>query len=277
MRGGDKDRFIKSESRGAVVIVLLILLFQISIFLFSIIVEKRELVAEEYNHFDTISKKAYNEITNDKLSSLVTNHNSKINKKLFKFNPNKIGKDSLILLGLSDKQAQVFINYRSKIKRFKSKEDIKKVYVISDKLYSSIESYIDITSFIVELNSVDSATLTTLPGIGPYYASKIIDYRDKIGGFFCAEQLLEIYGIDELRFSKFSKIVYADTLKIDKKRFDTITKEELERIPYLDRYTASHIWSIICSKKVVDLSLVNFLESGIISIEIYKKLIYYFH
>lgn len=287
MRGGEKRGFIKSENRGAVVLVLLILLFQIFIFSFSVFIEKNETIAMEITQIDCNSEKevSYNEVYSqvkpDKLNKQsFPDSNQKLKKSsrsLFKFNPNTICKDSLVLLGLSEKQAQVYLNYRSKIKRFKSKDEIKQIYVISEQLFNSIESYIDDQSFVVELNSADSATLITLPGIGPYYAKKILDYRDRVGGFYCKEQLTEIYGIDSSRFNKFSNVVYADSLRIERKSINLLSKEDLERNPYLDRYTSSYIWSIICSKKITDLSLANFLESGIISRDIYKKLIYYFY
>ncbi len=284
MRGEEKRGFIKSENRGAVVLILLILLFQIIIFSFSIFINNNETIAMEVSQIDCNCE---NEVSNNESYSqskanklIYPDSNPKLKKNsrsLFKFNPNTICKDSLVLLGLSEKQAQVYLNYRSKIKRFKSKDEIKQIYVISEQLFNSIEDYIDEQSFVVELNSADSTTLITLPGIGPYYAKKILDYRDRVGGFFCKEQLKEIYGIDSSRFNKFSNVVYADSLRIEKRSIDLLSKEDLERNPYLDRYTASYIWSIISSKKIADLSLANFLESGIISRDIYKKLIYYFY
>lgn len=49
----------------------------------------------------------------------------------------------------------------------------------------------------IDFNTADSATLQTIPGIGESKANKIIEYREKIGGFSSTEQLLEVSGIGE--------------------------------------------------------------------------------
>jgi competence ComEA-like helix-hairpin-helix protein len=49
----------------------------------------------------------------------------------------------------------------------------------------------------VEINTADSATLVSLPGIGPTLASRIIKYREGLGGFLSLEQLPEVYGFKE--------------------------------------------------------------------------------
>lgn len=50
---------------------------------------------------------------------------------------------------------------------------------------------------IVELNTADSISLVKLPKIGPVLASRIIQYRNRLGGFISLNQLLEIYGFKE--------------------------------------------------------------------------------
>ncbi|MFA5713547.1 MAG: helix-hairpin-helix domain-containing protein, partial [Bacteroidales bacterium] len=52
---------------------------------------------------------------------------------------------------------------------------------------------------VVELNSSDSATLLSVPGIGPYFASAILKLREELGGFVSHRQLLEIRGIDSTK------------------------------------------------------------------------------
>ena len=54
---------------------------------------------------------------------------------------------------------------------------------------------------VFELNSADSIDLVQLYNIGPTIARRILKYRSLLGGFFCKEQLLEVYGIDSSRFS----------------------------------------------------------------------------
>ena len=47
----------------------------------------------------------------------------------------------------------------------------------------------------IDINSGDSATLVSLPGIGPVLSARIIKYRRLLGGFARIEQLKEVYGL----------------------------------------------------------------------------------
>lgn len=62
--------------------------------------------------------------------------------QLFRFDPNTITRDSLILLGLSPKQAQTFINYRNAGAVFRYREDILRCYSIDSAMYRRLEGYI---------------------------------------------------------------------------------------------------------------------------------------
>ena len=126
----------------------------------------------------------------------------------FAFDPNTVSLEDLQRLGLSERQAESIENYRSKGGRFRSKADFQKMYVVSDTLYARLEPYIEIPK--LELNAADSAALVTLRGIGPWYARKILDYRDRLGGFVAKEQLLEIDGIDAERYAGFSETITVD-------------------------------------------------------------------
>ena len=48
----------------------------------------------------------------------------------------------------------------------------------------------------IDINQADSADWVALPGIGPGFARRIMVFRERLGGFAVAEQLLEVYGID---------------------------------------------------------------------------------
>ncbi len=55
---------------------------------------------------------------------------------------------------------------------------------------------------IVHLNSADASMLDTLPGIGPVMAQRIIDYRMEHGGFKTIDELKNVRGIGDVRFSR---------------------------------------------------------------------------
>ena len=63
----------------------------------------------------------------------------------------------------------------------------------------------------VELNTADRAALETLPGIGPRTAERIIEYRNKNGGFEKVEDLMNIRGIGERTFLRLRDLVRIDT------------------------------------------------------------------
>lgn len=52
---------------------------------------------------------------------------------------------------------------------------------------------------IVNINEATAEQLRQLPGIGPAYAKRIIEWREENGPFTSIEQLLEIRGIGEKR------------------------------------------------------------------------------
>jgi DNA uptake protein ComE-like DNA-binding protein len=89
-------------------------------------------------------------------------------------------------------------------------------------------------SLVVELNAADSAGLDALRGIGPKLSVRIIRYRDLLGGFFCKEQLFEIYGMDSARVKSLLDHVRVDTLLIRKTDINNATFSELLRHPYLN-------------------------------------------
>lgn len=123
----------------------------------------------------------------------------------FRFNPNTATVEELVRLGFSDKQAASIDNYRKKGGRFRRKEDFARSFVVSDEIYRRLESFIDIP--LTDINRADSAAFDALPGIGPYFAAKMVEQRRRLCGYSNPEQLLDIYNFGEDRYSKLKDLV----------------------------------------------------------------------
>lgn len=67
---------------------------------------------------------------------------------------------------------------------------------------SSISAASGAVTGLVNINSASAAALDTLPGIGPVYAQRIIDYRTKHGGFKRKEDLMKVEGLGQSKFDK---------------------------------------------------------------------------
>jgi competence ComEA-like helix-hairpin-helix protein len=176
----------------------------------------------------------------------------------FNFDPNRISDSEWAQLGLSDKQIKVLRNYVNKGGKFFKKEDLKRIYSISESQYQLLEPYIRIAEIkserkfareiafskaahpnlksqfpVIEINAADSVTLLKIRGIGPSFASRIIRFRNRLGGFYKLDQLQEVYGIDSLKFSQIKDQVRVDADLIQKINVNTATFEQFKKQPYL--------------------------------------------
>lgn len=162
------------------------------------------------------------------------------NVALFKFNPNTSTVADWQKLGLTAKQAGIIKNYTAKGGRFRKAEDLKKIYNLTKVDYARLAPFIVIpeekaaANVVVELNSADSAKLTSVEGIGPGFAKRIIYYRERLGGFVSKEQLKEVYGLDELKYKEITGQLKVDAGRIRKININNITFDKLRLMPYLN-------------------------------------------
>ena len=70
------------------------------------------------------------------------------------------------------------------------------------------EEAIILAQFPLDLNSVTHDQLVLIPRIGPVTATRIIQYREHLGGFTHLSQLMDIRGIGDTTFSTISPFLY---------------------------------------------------------------------
>ncbi len=60
---------------------------------------------------------------------------------------------------------------------------------------------------LIDINTADVDTLSTLPGIGPTLAQRIVDYRDTYGPFFYIEDIMNVEGISATTFENIKDLI----------------------------------------------------------------------
>lgn len=152
----------------------------------------------------------------------------------FMFNPNTVSIEDLCRLGFSVKQAQSIENYRRKGGRFRRKTDFARSFVVSDSIYRRLEPYIDIP--LTDLNVADSAAFDALPGIGGWFATKIIEHRKALGCFSYKEQLMDIYRFDEEKYKALEDLVTINPQNVRPYPLWTLPADSLRLHPYISNY-----------------------------------------
>ncbi|TXH54849.1 MAG: hypothetical protein E6Q89_07400, partial [Bacteroidia bacterium] len=188
-----------------------------------------------------------------------------INASLFNFNPNTASVEDFIQLGLRPKTAQTIINYRTKGGQFRKPDDLKKIYGLKPDDFNRLLPYIQITNqkdaaqytynsnnyqsetykkesqILVEVNSADSTKWKMLYGIRSKYASRIINFREKLGGFYSIDQVGETYGIPDSTFQKIKPKLKIDIKLIKKLDVNTADFNALNAHPYISYQLANLI------------------------------------
>lgn len=181
----------------------------------------------------------------------------------FKFNPNQASKEDFIRLGIPPYVANSILNYRNKGGTFRYKTDFKKIYNLKPELYAELYNWIDLpeskpvytseeyraensysapsekkevvknypvkeTNAVqkFDINTADTTQLKRVRGIGSTYASRIVKFRDALGGFHSLSQLEETYGIAPEAVTELKKYALIETTH------KTIKINEVENIKH---------------------------------------------
>jgi competence protein ComEA len=249
--------FNKRERNGllvfiSLILVLLVIRFSITAFVEKPVAPQIIKVSPEANEKNY--QENYSSYTKRKKKK---QHHEKKNI-FFVFDPNTISEKDAVELGFSKKTASTLSKFREKGGKFFKKEDLKKLYGISDEFYESIKDYVIIEAKTavksdsvkqqknakfspIELNEIDSVQLVKLRKIGPYTTKKILKFRNSLGGFYDIQQLKEVYGMNDSLFIFLSENTFVEPNKIKSIQINSATYNDLKQHPYIDHIIASTI------------------------------------
>ena len=187
--------------------------------------------------------------------------------ELFYFDPNTITTTDWKRLGLRDKTIQTIEKYLSKGGHFYKPGDLQRIYGLRTEEYKRLEPYIRIESkttsanehfvsskpedelqvskifaarySVIDVNTADTSAFISLPGIGSKLALKIVNFRDKLGGFYSVDQVGETYGLPDSTFQKVKQWLKLDNPSLKKININTATIDELKAHPYI-RYSLAN-------------------------------------
>ncbi|MCX6248417.1 MAG: helix-hairpin-helix domain-containing protein [Bacteroidetes bacterium] len=128
--------------------------------------------------------------------------------------------------------------------------------------------------FIIELNSADTFELQRLRGIGPGYARRIVRYRERLGGFYCISQLLEIWGMDSAKYKMISEHLSVNQDSVRPMNLNTVTFKEMLAHPYFPFETTKAIMLYRKEHKKFE-SISELKKIDIIPDSAYRKMIIY--
>ncbi len=266
---------------------------------------ERNIPQPDFSEFENSIKEFYlsnpenNSLSNSDSIPIIDSIDASKNVELFVFNPNSATDEEFIRLGLNKKQIKNIRNYLEKAGSFRFKEDFGKLYAIGDSLFAILNPYIDLpnketyyTSHkntkekkeqerfdkpknqkpLLELNSADSLQLLEIKGIGPAFASRIIKYRNRLGGFQKVEQLMEVYGMKEEQFDLIKTQVKVNPSVIIKININSCTPEELKNHPYINNWNIANALVNYRKKHGLFKSIEEIKKCDLVNEELYLKL-----
>ena len=185
----------------------------------------------------------------------------------FAFDPNTADSTQLLRLGLQPWMVRNIYKYRAAGGVYRKKEDFARLYGLTVKQYQELEPYIQISSDYlpastlfdekpqtiehdtlrypekiaegetIDLAIADTSMLKSVPGIGSYYARRIIDYGQRLGGYVSLSQLDEIEDFPQ-QAKQYLTLSMPNVRKVN---INTASLNDLKRHPYINFYQAKAI------------------------------------
>ncbi len=211
------------------------------------------------------------------LDSLIAIMESANAPTFFEFDPNRISKDSLLLLGVTENCANNWVKYRSSGGKFYHPEDLGKIYGLDSALAADLSNYVvigfiqvekslkpfedkkaqhfekttdgfheeNISNTPININEARAEDLIVIKGIGKVFSERIIKYRDLLGGFVRLDQLNEVYGLTPEVINRMETLVYVDDqFEPEKVAVNTFEYRDVLRHPYISKEITDQIFKV---------------------------------
>lgn len=267
--------FTKKERTGTIVLLVLILLCTVLPFLYPFFITttpaddaafKKEIESLKIKQPDSTNRFTKSNFDENNYQNYYqpaekNYRNESFKGELFYFDPNTATTADWQRLGVREKTIATIQNYLSKGGHFYKAEDIGKIWGLHPDETERLVPYIQIaqkennhpqknyetktfdkpkyTTSLVDVNSADTTAFIALPGIGSKLAQRIINFRDKLGGFYKAEQVAETFGLPDSTFQKIKSRLNISNASIKQFNINTATVEEMKTHPYI-RYNIAN-------------------------------------
>ncbi len=248
----------KAEQYGIIVLISLILFFILVYFIMPLLIPDKVYdnpkIIAAIRQFKMQQQHIADSLNVEKIQSTGQLSEALAKERLhpFAFDPNKLPRETWLKLGLTNRQIDVIKNYEAKGGKFYTKDDLKKLYSISEAEYNLLKPYIVIkpvfsvkgdeiidyrkknkTKFVVtDLNRADTNLLKNNLGFPFWLGRRVVAYRKKLGGFYSKTQLLEVYGLQKKYYLKIVNYLVVDTTQIKKICINQTGFKQLLRHPY---------------------------------------------
>lgn len=185
------------------------------------------------------------------------------------FDPNTLQYSDWVKLGLPDRSIRTIMHYLEKGGRFRRPDDLGRIWGLPPSAYMRLRPYVRIpvdgktirsepdrkTDTVqhrswtqrpvpkrvpIEVNQADSLQWLDLPGIGEKLTSRILRFRERLGGFCTVDQVGETWGLPDSTFQKIRPMLSLSAPATRKIPLNTAPEDLLQQHPYI-RYKLARV------------------------------------
>ncbi|MDC7996109.1 ComEA family DNA-binding protein [Altibacter sp. HG106] len=203
--------------------------------------------------------------------------------KIYPFNPNFMTDYRAYVLGVSPEAWDRLQAFRKQDKWIHSASDFQMVTGVSDSLLETLRPYFKFPEWVnqrrrtsvkkyhtteipvhqrLDLNSATTAQLQEVYGIGPAFSKRIIEFRERLGGFSDERQLYLVWGLNDTVVNNvLRRFTVKDPKPLPKININTASASDLATLPGISFETAKTVWEFRkLREEISDLSELDKIE-----------------